>query len=277
MKQLYHDNALSLLRRAIGAGAERTGLSSARWNIAGSCTDPFWTTYRGRPEGDPRQFTFKGRKATVYIDIATRCRRCEQCRRYRSWEWNHRMTEELRQAVRTWYGTLTLRPVEQYRVLVNARRYTEARGVDWETLSEDERFRVRARFALNEVTKYIKRFRKQAYGAKGKAPFRWVCVTERHKSGLPHFHMLVHEIEYRPITHKILSQAWGLGFERWRLVQLDERPQDVAWYLCAYLTKDFSTRIRNSEKYGEQRAATVGALHGAFIDALGPRDFEVMK
>lgn len=180
------------------------------------------------------------------------------------------MAEELRHGVRTWYGTLTLRPVEQYRVLVQARAYTEARGVAWQSLSDDERFALRASFALKEVTKYVKRIRKRAFGARGIAPMAWVCVTERHKSGLPHFHMLVHERELRPITHRILSEAWGLGFEKWRLVRTDETPQAVAWYLCKYLTKDFSTRVRNSEKYGVQREATVGAFHASFMDALGP-------
>lgn len=183
------------------------------------------------------------------------------------------MTEELRHGLRTWYGTLTLRPVEQYRVLVEARKYTEGRGVDWSTLSEDERFAIRARFALKLVTKYVKRFRKRAFGALGKSPMSWICITERHKSGMPHFHMLVHELQLRPITHSIISSSWGHGFERWRLVDLEEKPQEVAWYLCKYLTKDFSTRIRCSEKYGAERAGTVGHLHATFMShALGPNE-----
>lgn len=268
LKRLHHDHALRLLRTAVAAGAERTGLGSAKWFLAGSCQNPYWTTYVGRPEGEPKWFTFDGGKMAIHLDIATRCRRCEKCRAFRSWEWKHRMTEELRHGVRSWYGTLTLRPAEQYRVLVEGRRYTEARGVAWQSLSEDERFAIRARFALNEVSKYVKRFRKRAWGARGKSPMAWVAVTEKHKSGLPHFHMLVHESAMRPVTHEILSSSWGLGFERWRLVRPDEGAQEVAWYLCAYLTKDFSTRIRCSEKYGHERAATVGALHASFKHAL---------
>lgn len=275
-----------MLRRALGAGAERTGLLSARWVISGGCSNPFWTTYVGRPEanagafgaGSAGYFQYTpGQRGTVHLDIATRCRRCDNCRSKRSWEWRHRMTEELRYAVRSWYGTLTLRPAIQYRVLVEARQYMRKRGVDFDTLSDDEQFRIRARFALKEVTKYIKRFRKAAYGPKGKSPFRWICVTERHKSGLPHFHMLVHEMEMRPIPHRILAGTWGLGFEKWRLVKLDENPKVVAGYLCKYLTKDFSTRIRCSEKYGEERTATVGALFATFKDALGPNGIHDMN
>lgn len=267
-KRLYHDHALRLFGRAIASGAQRTGLGSARWDLSGSCTNPYWTAYVGRPEGEPRMFTFAGVKMTIHLDIATRCRRCEKCRAYRSWLWKHRMAEEMRFGVRTWYGTLTLTPSNHYRVMVEARRYTEARGVAWQSLSDDERFRARARISLNEVSKYVKRFRKRAWGAHGIAPMSWVCVTEKHKSGLPHFHMLVHERSMRPITHRLLSEAWGLGFERWRLVQHVEEPHAVAWYLCKYLTKDFSNRVRCSEKYGAERAATVGAAHAIFLDAL---------
>lgn len=272
-RRIHHDRATALLRKALGAGAERTGLLSAKWIISGNCTDPFWTTYVGRPEGDPKYWVYiPGQRGVVHVDIATRCRRCKNCKGLRKWEWNHRMTEELRGAVRSWYGTLTLRPDVQYRVLVQARQHYWKRGVKWEDLTDDEQFRAHASFALKEVTKYIKRFRKAAYGPKGKAPFRWVCVTERHKSGLPHFHMLVHERELRPIPHRILSSSWGLGFEKWRLVKLDENPKLVAGYLCAYLQKDFATRIRASEKYGEQKAATVGALLSSLRDALGPNE-----
>lgn len=184
------------------------------------------------------------------------------------------MTEELRRAVRSWYGTLTLTPYNQYRVEVGARRHLESRGWLWTAMSDDERFRATARFALKEVTLYIKRFRKEAYGAKGKSPFKWVCVTERHKSGLPHFHMLIHETEMRPIPHRILSGQWTQGFERWRLVKIDENPKVIAGYLGKYLTKDFGTRIRASEKYGEQQTATVGDLFASFKDALGPNGFD---
>lgn len=281
--RLHHDRATNLLRRALGAGAERTSLLSARWNIAASCTDPYWTVYTGRPEANIKLGEFAdrnthfehtpGQRATVYVEIGTRCRRCDNCRSYRRWLWSFRMTEELRRGVRTWYGTLTLRPSEQYRVLAEARQYMRSRGVSWEhDLSEDERFAAHARFALKEVTKYIKRFRKEAYGPKGKAPFKWVCVTERHKSGLPHFHMLVHEVEMRPIPHRILAGQWHSGFEQWRLVKLDENPKLVAGYLCAYLQKDFSTRIRCSEKYGEQQISTVGDVFASFKDALGPNE-----
>lgn len=286
MHRLHHDRATHLLRKALGAGAVRTGLLSARWDISGGCTDTYWTTYVGRPEvnvvqarnefdEDKRNTHFEyhpGKRGTVHVDIGTRCRRCANCRNYRRWEWDHRMTEELRRAVRSWYGTLTLTPFNQYRVEVEARRYQESRGWSWDQMNEDERFRATARFALKEVTLYIKRFRKQAYGPKGKAPFKWICVTERHKSGKPHFHMLVHEVQMRPIPHRILSGQWHQGFEQWRLVKLDENPKIVAGYLCKYLTKDFCTRIRASEKYGEQQTATVGDAFASFKDALGPNN-----
>lgn len=253
MAKLYdHQRVVKLFQRALNAGARRTGIGSVEWNIAGNCTAPYRTEICGRPAdykaddyAQPfRQFTFTGGKMTMYVDLLTRCRKCKNCMQARANEWRYRAREELKRAARSWFGTLTLGPFEHYRVMVDARAHCRATGIQWDTLTDDERFKRVANEALKEVTKYMKRVRKQS-----RVPLRYICVTEKHKSGLPHFHLLVHEVEFKPVTHKILSTQWTLGFEKWRLVP----PEDLggAGYVTKYISKSAQGRIRASQHYGK--------------------------
>lgn len=165
-----------------------------------------------------------------------------------------RVRTEVRSAARSWFGTLTMGPIEQYRMLSIARHHAHTTAVRWEDLSPEEQFRRVANTSLKEVTKYVKRIRKESG-----VPLRYICVTEKHKSGLPHFHMLVHETELKPVRHKTLSSQWHHGFEKWRLIPLDQ-PR-AGEYVCKYISKDAETRIRASIAYGVQSTQpTVGGL-----------------
>lgn len=258
-RMLHHDRMVNLFIRAMNGGAQRVSLNRLIWQCHGNCLNPWVTEVYGRPRnhsGDPfrpdKHFTFKGGQMPLCVEISTRCRKCDKCRKARADEWRYRAREELRRAARSWFGTLTLSPAAHYRVLCEARAHASARAVPWATLTDDERFKRVALTSLKEVTKYIKRVRKQSG-----VPLRYICVTERHKSGLPHFHLLVHEVELRPVTHKILSSQWTLGFEKWRLVPFEDL--NSARYVTKYLTKDAKTRIRASQLYGQPQA-TVGAV-----------------
>lgn len=255
-----------LFGKALSHGAERTSTLSARWDLSGDCQSTYWMTYTGRPRtdaGDPfrpdRQFVHLGGKGTLYLDIGTRCRRCEKCLRARRLSWRYRVREEVRRAARNWWGTLTLAPATHYRVMVEARLQAENSSVVWETLSDEERFARICNTSLKEVTKYLKRVRKAA-----KVPFRYVLVTERHKSGLPHFHLIIHESEFKTIPHKILAGQWNgknfsLGFEKWRLIPFDDEERHVG-YVTKYISKSLASKVRASQRYGEQQLqATVGA------------------
>jgi len=190
---------------------------------------------------------------TMVVEITTRCRKCAKCMQARSNEWRFRAREELRRAGRSWFGTLTLSPLAHYRVLSAARAQAAAKAVPWNTLSDEERFKRVCATSLKEVNKYQKRVRKEAG-----VPLRFLVVTERHKSGLPHFHMLVHEVELKPVTHRILSSQWTLGFEKWRLVPLDDL--NSARYICKYISKEATSRIRASVGYGKPEANVGGAM-----------------
>lgn len=253
---------IKLFIRAMNAGGERLSMSAIRWDISGTCRNPYWTEYVGRPgqkaDGTGKTFVFTGKAMTMRLDIGTRCRKCPECAKAKSSLWRYRVREEVRLAARSWFGTLTLSPTEQYRVLSVARHIAHSTQVPWNTLSEEERFRRVADASLKEVTKYIKRVRKEAA-----VPFRYIVVTEKHKSGLPHFHMLVHETELRPVRHATLSKQWHLGFEKWKLVPFQD--PKAAEYVCKYISKSAESRIRASIRYGRsEQAGIVGPLLASF-------------
>lgn len=149
---------------------------------------------------------------------------------------------ETDRATRTWFGTLTLRPELQHRAKLEAAVYVKRRGIgDFEAMSEKEQFSARHRIVSQWLTKYIKRVRKSSG-----APLRYLLVAEAHQSGLPHYHMLVHESSpEHPVTERVLRLKWTLGFSRWSLAN-----EKSAAYVCKYLTKTAMARVRASRGYG---------------------------
>lgn len=72
-------------------------------------------------------------------------------------------------------------------------------------------------------------------------------VAERHKSGLPHYHALVHEVhQLYPVTYRILTDAWDYGHIHAKLVQ----GPAAARYCAKYLSKSAEARVRASGAYG---------------------------
>lgn len=155
--------------------------------------------------------------------------------------WRSRAERETRAALRTWFGTLTLSPAAHQTMVSKARARLGAQGVDFDALPYGEQFRERHREISREITKYLKRVRKES------GELRFLMVAEHHKSGLPHYHLLVHERDALGVKHRTLSTQWKLGFEKWRLLT-DLRE---ASYLCKYLAKATVARVRASGAYGE--------------------------
>lgn len=263
------DRYKQLLAHALTCGAERVTMYTTCWHIAGNCEKPYDTVVHGRPErGRPSTPDYNGRlhvygPGRLYpgrLIIQTRCRRCKRCLKTRANKWRGAALYETRMSSRTWAGTLTLRPEEHFRALSKARSALASQGIDFDTLDEPDQFRERCRALAPDLTKYIKRWRK------GKLGLRYLLVTEKHESGLPHFHMLVHETPLlAKLTHRELSTQWHLGFERWRLIN----PQDpkAATYLCKYLAKSLECRVRNSNEYGvSTRKVRAHAIADQLID-----------
>ena len=252
--------------KALKAGARRASLFRVRWNIAGDCEKPYTTEVHGRPErgrpSDPQRYkryriVAPGLATPGVLEIETRCRRCGPCLALRSRRWRGAALAETRASSRTWFGTLTLSPEHHFRFFAKASNRLANQGVDLDRLTEREQFLERHREISPELTKYIKRFRKNKPG------LRYLLVLERHKSGLPHYHMLVHEAPLGGIvTHRELSSKWDFGFERWRLS--DPQNPMSAVYLCKYLSKAAEARVRASQGYG----VTTSYMHTHVIDQL---------
>jgi hypothetical protein len=84
---------------------------------------------------------------------------------------------------------------------------------------------------------------------------RFCLVVERHKSGDPHVHLLVHERD-TAIRHKVLTSAWTWGFSKFNLVAEGEKTK-MAWYVAKYLSKESGAVIRASLRYGKIAASSI--------------------
>lgn len=259
---IHQDRLARLCAAAIAAGADRPSLTRLVWkSLAGSCENPRTIELRSRPP-EARDLLhvnkdFVSNRASaktvglgavgdgipLTLEMEVPCRQCARCLARRRKHWALRATTELSQAQRTWFCTFTLTPDEQYRAVLAARAHASRRRVNYEALTVREQFMRRHAAISNEISKYLKRLRKNNPGAK----LRYLFVAEAHKSGDPHYHALIHEHGV-PVRKKSLQAEWRLGFSQVKLVT------DVAQatYLCKYLSKDASARVRASLHYGQR-------------------------
>lgn len=205
---------------------------------------------------------------TAYVSV--RCRKCTECLRKRAKLWTARAIDEIAASQRTWFGTLTLRPQEQFIARVKADKAASKAGSAWQSLTPDEQFKDIVKQINPELTRWIKRVRKNTG-----ASLRYLLVSEAHKSGDPHFHILLHEHEGRAVKAK-LEETWKLGFSHWRLCDRDKK---AAIYACKYLAKSAITRVRSSAKYGTAgpRLATDRAMLGRAESLARSRSTEAEK
>lgn len=172
-----------------------------------------------------------------------KCRKCKNCLKARSVLWSNRAKIERSLSSRTWMGTLTLNPTSQHITLNQTRVRLAKGGTDYEALTVEEQFAEHVKTIGVEITKYFKRVRKSTG-----APIRYLLVAEHHKSGLPHFHCLVHERSPdTPVRHASLASNWRLGFEHFKLVHSSKGVS----YVTKYLTKSAAARVRASLYYGK--------------------------
>ena len=242
--------ARQVAARAFASGAKRTSLSTFSWDVAGRFENPVPVEIEGRPD------TRRGETGMpVAVLMETRCRKCHMCLRWRAYQWRERAMLETSAAPRTWFVTLTLRPEEHWLAELRASAECRRRGVSFEQLSPSEQFEERHKVIGYDLAKWLKRVRKQS-GAK----LRYILVAEAHKSGMPHYHALIHEVyESKPVTKRQLQEQWTLGFSGAKLVE-DLRS---ASYVTKYLSKSVLARVRASLRYGKGALSTT--LGGASI------------
>lgn len=182
-----------------------------------------------------------GQRSYRALDLWVRCRTCDLCLRQRSRLWRNRAKVEIAISARTWLGTLTLNPSEQYRLGLLAMSHARSRAVEISSVTDEELFSRKCVEFGRHITLYLKRVRKVS-GAK----LRYLLVFERHKTGLPHAHMLVHETSIdQPVRHAVLKEHWRLGFSDFKLAD-----QKAAGYVSKYLSKSMLARVRASLRYG---------------------------
>lgn len=209
----------------------------------------------------------------VFVEYEVRCRRCKPCLRARQFYWARTAMDWTKFTAdnerRTWFGTLTFTEAAQAEALQAAFwRWAETTGrshADWwdEPLC-DERFRLVREIQTGWVQRYWKRLRKgvkrcaACYPAKPRrsgewdhppAAFKYFLVFERHKSGYPHIHWLLHEME-SPILLKQLSCAWPHGFVKIKLVKGDDIAK-AGFYVSKYLGKAIQSRQIASTGYAK--------------------------
>lgn len=231
------------------------------------CLDPFVIHAIGLPSAHnavPRYFEGKS-NSKVPVSFDSRCRKCENCLAHRRRLWTARASDELKAAHRTWFATLTIRPEDRFVASMHAASTAARAGHgSWTSMSAENQFRYLVKHLNTEIDKYLKRVRKNG------APFRYLLVSEAHKDGFPHFHLLIHEAAL-PLTKRLLENNWRLGYSQFRLVN-NADPRS-AFYVCKYLAKSALTRVRASKRYGRAeliRAATEAMTRIADTVTTGP-------
>lgn len=249
------DERSDALRR-IGSKLDRYKRKSAvRFEVdaAGRCERPQGFEHVARPEAGPDGYVAGLAQPAIIVAGDGRCRRCDPCLRARAALWRGRALTEMHRSTRTWFGTLTLTAANQL-LYVNKCRANIANtkvlsGMpDFDALSAHEQFGLRCTAIGEEITKWLKRIRFNSG-----AELRYVIVAERHVSGDPHFHLLVHE-RAQPVKKRQLQEGWKLGFSAFKLCEGDR----AAFYVTKYLTKSSAARVRASLRYGAEASAIAG-------------------
>lgn len=248
MQYSDHSEVATLIGTALSAGGRMVARTICEWDVSNGCSNPVLMEFVGRPpaqEGEKMVMIAAGTKTTLRLDMYVACRKCAVCIRRRRRLWTVRAAAEISQANRTWFTTLTLQPAR----LFLAETVAKTRDIGYDERSQDEQDRARFAVVAEEIQRFLKRIRKNS-----KAKLRYLCVQELHKSGQPHYHLLIHEVE-GTLTKAVLQAAWRWGFSQAKLT--DPR---TAIYVCKYLSKSEGARVRASLGYG--RRQTVSSQSG---------------
>lgn len=157
-------------------------------------------------------------------------------------EWRRKAEAETFMSSRTWFGTFTFAPEHHSHAANRLRAKLRKSGVDFDALDGHQQFLERHGELSKEVTLWLKRIREL-----DKCSFRYLLVAEVHKSGLPHYHILLHETDFtRSISKRTLQGQWKHGYSSFKLADAAS-----CGYVTKYLVKDASTRMRASVRYGD--------------------------
>lgn len=229
----------SMRARSLELGGLHRSLTLTEVSIAGNCEKPVIREQFARPEGPGDIIVTKRSKGPQWVRYSVRCRVCNACLRARAKLWAARALQECAADERTWFVTLTLRPEEHYRALAQG---LSLAGVT--SATDETEFTIRVLAVQRWLTLALKRLRKNT-GAR----IRYLACYEKHASGLPHLHMILHERE-GSVRKQDVQYVWTHGFSN---VKLLKEPKQV-WYACKYLGKSKEARVRASLHYGKTPA-----------------------
>lgn len=234
---------------------ERHGSRSGTWDISGTCDKPVPVTHHSRASGLAKNLR-KGAKMPPGIEITllTPCRQCEPCLKFIAYHWRMRAQTELQAAQRTWMVTFTCRP--DFHIWIDHVCATRER--DFWAKPPDKIFAARTKVFGQEITKYLKRLRKEA-----KTKIRYLLIAETHDGedtsdflrGRPHYHMLLHEPENR-ISKRLIQAQWHHGFTDVKLAD-----SGASWYVSKYITKAKQARVRASLRYGLVKHEVIKSIY----------------
>ena len=217
---------------------------TVEWDVSGNCLSPVRVELHGRAAaetGVKQVYVCSDANAPNFVEMTVPCRKCSNCLRRRATMWRLRAVHEYRMSLRTWFATLTLNPESVITLLSRARVRLRKQGIDYDGLPGEEQFLLLEREGFAELQKWMKRVRKSS-----SSPIRYLAITEAHKSGVPHWHVLIHETG-KPLSYdRCLKGSWHLGFDSYKLV----RNTKAAGYVCKYLSKAVAARVRASSRYG---------------------------
>lgn len=237
MKQFHHSSDVTrIVLQNLEFGVVRKSPYLSEWDVSGKCERPVSVQLSGRKYQDVLDEV-----ASSGLDLDVRCRKCTSCLRARAHLWRLRAAQETTHCARTWFGTLTLSPESHQAALERVRAKEAISGIDFDVLPPSEQFGTLTSEIGRDITLYLKRVRKESA-----ATLRYLLVVEKHQSGDPHFHMLIHEpLIMSSVGERTLRKQWILGFSRWKLAD-----PKTAGYVCKYISKSAEARVRASLHYG---------------------------
>lgn len=249
-------SVMAAVKRSLDAGTCELTPSRAIARLCGSCADPHMIDFTGQippvvklpPSAKMAEWrsTWNTVAPYLWVTIHVPCRACRPCLRARATLWRGRAVAEFAAAPRSWFGTITLEPQAHALMGARAAHTLALGGEDFDALEDESKLAARHRECSIELTRYLKRVRKESGGS-----FRYLLVMEAHASGLPHYHALLHEREDGQVKHKCLENQWRLGFTKWRVAEATS-----AAYVTKYLTKAAQARVRASLLYGDLQYLT---------------------
>lgn len=251
MSRLQYTTVYRLALRALAGGGSNKirndGTLSWRhveWDIAGNCQNPIIREFHSRPSvNGQKRINVPKDGMPIMVTMTCTCRACENCLKRRAAHWRYRVKSEIGHAPRTWFGTLTFRPEAFTIALAKVRVAASKQGDNYDQFDDRKRFAKLSQEMGKDVTLFLKRLRKSG------AVFNYLVVSEAHKSGVPHFHLLVHERPFNDdVKHAQLVRSWNQGFCKFNLLH-DVRQ---GLYLTKYLTKSLLCRVRASKRYGDK-------------------------